>query len=101
MLEGLLCPRLTVLPLIEEAKALRAVDARLVWTRFRAHTRLAQDLETQAARELGLKALKSHMGFRVAYAEALGEGLTGAETGDPMAREEVSGLVAEIQRILR
>lgn len=90
-----------VLPLIEEAKKVRAVDVRLVWTRFRPHTRLAQDLETQAARELGLKPLRSHMGFRVAYAEALGEGLTGAETGDPMAREEVGQLIAEIQRILR
>jgi chromosome partitioning protein len=90
-----------VLPLIEEAKKVRAVDARLVWTRFRPHTRLAQDLETQAARELALKPLKAHMGFRVAYAEALGEGLTGAETGDAMAREEVGQLIAEIQRILR
>lgn len=90
-----------VLPLIEEAKKLRSLDARLVWTRFRPYTRLAQELEGQAAKELGLKPLRSHMGFRVAYAEALGSGLTAAEVGDPAARDEVHSLVAEIQRILR
>jgi chromosome partitioning protein len=90
-----------VLPLIEEAKTLRSVQARMVWTRFRPYTRLAQDLESQAGRELGLKALRAHLGFRVAYAEALGGGLTAAETGDPVAREETEALVGEIRKLLR
>lgn len=90
-----------VIPLIDEARKVRAVDARLVWTRFRAHTRLAMDLETQAGKELGLKPLKSKLGFRVAYAEALGDGSTAAEVGDALAREEVEALVGEIQRILK
>jgi chromosome partitioning protein len=90
-----------VLPLLDEARKLRPVEARLVWTRFRPYTRLAQELDTQAGKELGLKPLRSHMGFRVAYAEALGSGLTAAEVGDPAAREETQSLVAEIRRILR
>lgn len=90
-----------VIPLIDEAKKVRAVDARLVWTRFRAHTRLAMDLEAQAGKELGLKPLKSKLGFRVAYAEALGDGSTAAEVGDTLAREEVEAMVSEIRRILK
>ena len=90
-----------VLPLIEEAKALRPVQARLVWTRFRPCTRLAQELEGQASRELGLRARGQRLGFRVAYAEALGGGLTAAEVGDAVAREELASLLGEIQRILR
>lgn len=90
-----------VIPLIEEARKVRPVDARLVWTRFRAHTRLAMDLETQAGKELGLKPLRSKLGFRVAYAEALGDGSTAAEMGDALAREEVEALLGEIRRILK
>ena len=90
-----------VLPLIEEAKKLRPVQARLIWTRFRPYTRLAQDLEVQATKELGLKPLRAHLGFRVAYAEALGSGLTAAEVGDPAARDEVAAMVSEVQRLAR
>ena len=90
-----------VVPLVQEAQGIRPVEVRMVWTRFRAHTRLAQELEAHAGRELGLKSLKSHLGFRVAYAEALGEGLTAAETGDPAARDEIAALVAEVRRLAR
>jgi len=90
-----------VVPLVQEAQGIRPVDVRLIWTRFRAHTRLAQELEAHAGQELGLKSLKAHLGFRVAYAEALGEGLTAAETGDPAARDEIAALVAEVRRLTR
>jgi chromosome partitioning protein len=90
-----------LVPLISEAKQLRALDARLVWSRFRAYTRLAQDLEGPGAKELGLKPLRTHMALRTAYAQALGEGLTAAEVGDPAARDEVETLIAEIRRILK
>ena len=90
-----------VIPLIDEARKVRAIDARLVWTRFRAHTRLAMDLETQAGKDLGLKPLKAKLGFRVTYAEALGDGSTAAEGDDALAREEVEALVSEIRRILK
>ena len=90
-----------VLGLIEQAKAVRPIDARMIWTRHRSHTNLAKELAEQAGAELGLPILKIAMGLRVAYAEALGAGLTVAELPDPSARMELRFLTAEICRILR
>ena len=90
-----------VLDIIEKAKKVRPVNARIVWTRFRPHTRLAQELSEQVRQELGLPVLKTTLGFRVAYAEALGAGLTVAELHDQNARTELQSLIAEIKRILR
>ena len=77
------------------------MDVRIVWTRFRGYTRLAQDLAAQAKPELGLPILKTALGLRVAYVEALGAGLTAAELSDPTARQELRELIAEIRRIIR
>ncbi|MFC5499632.1 hypothetical protein ACFPOE_18965 [Caenimonas terrae] len=41
------------------------------------------------------------MALRVAYQEALGTGLTAAETTDQNARIEMRFLMAEIRKILR
>jgi hypothetical protein len=41
------------------------------------------------------------LGYRVAYQEALGTGLTAAERHDPSARAELAALVAEVRRMLR
>ena len=90
-----------ILSQIKQADAVRTTNVRLLWTRYRAHTRLAQNLTEQATQELGLKPLRTTLGFRVAYAEALGEGLTAAELADASARTEITELVAEIRRILR
>lgn len=90
-----------VLTLIEEARQVRPVDARMVWTRHRPYTNLAKELATQAEAELGLPILSGTMGMRVAYMEALGAGLTGAEVGDATARMEISLLVAEIKKIIK
>ena len=53
-----------------------------------------------AKAELGIKALDTTMGLRVAYVDALGAGLTAAETADAQARAEVQALVAEACAIL-
>ena len=90
-----------VLDIIAEAREVRPVDARIVWTRFRPNTRLAQDLAEQVRTELGLPILKSTLGFRVAYAEALGTGATVAELRDSNARDELRSLVAEVRSILK
>lgn len=90
-----------VLDIIEQAKKVRPVDARIVWTRFRPYTRLAQDLSEQVRKELGLPIMKTTLGFRVAYAEALGAGRTVAEVGDTNARTEMHSLVNEVRRIIR
>ena len=90
-----------LLALIEEAKKVKPIKARMIWTRYRPHTRLAQELSEMAAKELGLPALGTTLGMRVAYMEALGEGLTVAELSEPSARAEVKFLSVEVQRLLR
>lgn len=90
-----------LLTLIEEAKKVKSVNAQMIWTRYRPHTRLAQDLSEMATKELGLEALGVKLGMRVAYMEALGEGLTVAELSEPSARAEAKFLAAEVQKILR
>ena len=90
-----------VLAIIEQAKKVRAIDARMIWTRHRSFTNLAKDLTEQATAELGLPILKTSLALRVAYPEALGAGLTVAELTDQNARIELRFLIAEIKRILR
>ena len=90
-----------LLAMIEEARKIRAVNARLLWTRFRAYTRLAQDLAQEAEKALSLPAMKSTIGYRVAYAEALGAGLTASELHDANAKQELVNLVLEIKKLLR
>ena len=90
-----------LLAIIEQAKKMKAIDARMVWTRHRSFTNLAKELSEQATAELGLPILKTSLSLRVAYPEALGAGLTVAELPDQNARMELRFLIAEIRRILR
>lgn len=90
-----------MVPLVKEVQKVRKVAVRIVWTRFRAYTRLAQDLAAEADKALGLPVMHSTLGYRVAYAEALGQGLTVAELHDENARNEVAALAAEVKRMLR
>ena len=90
-----------LLALVEEAKQVKPVNARMVWTRYRPHTRLAQDLSELAAKELGLVALTTTLGMRGAYMQALGEGLTVAELYEPSAKAEIKSMTKEIQTLLR
>ena len=90
-----------VLELVEQAKKVRPVDVRMVWTRHRPHTKLAKELTALATQELGLPILKTALALRVAYPEALGSGLTVAEMPDANAKAELRELVAEIRKIVR
>jgi len=90
-----------ILAIINEANAVKPVEARMLWTRYRAHTRLAQELSGLASEELGLQALTASTGMRVAYMQALGEGLTVTELADTSARDEVKALTKEVQQLLR
>ena len=90
-----------LLNIIEQAKKVREIDARMIWTRHRSFTNLAKELTEQAQQELGLPILKTPLALRVAYPEALGAGLTVAELPDQNARMELRFLIAEIKRILR
>jgi chromosome partitioning protein len=90
-----------LLTLIEEAKKVKQVKARMIWTRHRPHTKLAHQLSEQVAKELGLAALVTTTGMRVAYMQALGEGLTVAELAEPSAKAEVIALTAEVIKLLK
>lgn len=90
-----------VLTILEQAKKVRPIDARMIWTRHRSFTNLAKELTEQAHAELGLPILKTPMALRVAYTEALGAGLTVAEMPDTNARIELRYLVAEVRRLVR
>jgi chromosome partitioning protein len=90
-----------ILALIEEASKVKRVNARMVWTRYRPNTKLAQNLTELATKELGLKAIGTSLGMRVSYMEALGSGLTAAELADQSAKDEVKSLVNEVKQLLK
>lgn len=91
-----------LLPTIDAAKAVKPeTDARIVWNRFRASTRLAQELSAAAGKELGLKSLSAKLGYRVAYAEAMARGLTAQEWTDRKAKDELAALAGEVGKILK
>lgn len=86
---------------VQDVQRVHKLPVRILWTRFRAYTKLAQELAAEADKALGLPAMKSALGYRVAYAEALGNGQTAAEGQDPNARSEVVALTVEVKRMLR
>jgi chromosome partitioning protein len=90
-----------VLAIVEQAKKVRPIYAQMVWTRHRSFTNRAKELTEQATAELGLPILKTSLGLRVAYPEALGAGLTVAELPDQSARMEIRMPIAEARKILR
>lgn len=89
-----------ILPIVEEANKVRPVKASMIWTRYRANTNLAKRLTQQASEELGFPIMATSLAYRVAYQEAVGDGMTAAETSNTDARQEVQALVAEVLREL-
>jgi chromosome partitioning protein len=51
--------------------------------------------------ELKTPALKSHLGYRVGYSEALARGLAADEWPDKNTKAEIQALAAEIEKLLR
>ena len=90
-----------ILQLIGEASKVKEVKARMLWTRYRAHTRLAQELSGLAVNELGLDTLTASTGMRVAYMEALGEGLTVTELSDSSAKDEIKAITTEVLKLIK
>ena len=87
---------------IDAAKELKAdIDVRIVWNRFRASTRSAQELSEAAHNELSLKELKNKLGYRVAYSEALARGMTVTEWTDKTAKSEMLSLGKEIEKLIK
>ncbi|HTG82804.1 MAG TPA: ParA family protein [Geobacteraceae bacterium] len=77
------------------------IDVRIVWNRFRAHTREALEVSEEARKELGLKELTARLGYRVAYSEALARGLSVDEWLDGTAHSEIRALATEVKSILK
>jgi len=90
-----------LLQILAEAKRYKAeVDARLVWTRFRAQTREAQAIKGAVQSGLKLHELQVRLGYRVAFSEALARGLSAEECPDQNAKAEVFELAEEVKKIL-
>lgn len=90
-----------LLGLIEEAGKVKKVNVRMIWTRYRPQTKLAQGLTEIATKELGLLPLGTSLGMRVAYMEALGAGLTVAELSDVSAKTEAALLMNECLKLTK
>lgn len=91
-----------LLQTINEAKAAgKAVDARIVWNRYRPSTTSGRELPDAVKAELRLKALQTRLGLRIAYSDALAQGLTVAEWSDRAAKDELHELCVEIGKIIK
>ena len=90
-----------ILEMLTEAKKVKPINVRMLWTRYRPQTKLAQGLTALVKEELGLQALGTSLGMRVSYMEALGEGLTVAELADQSAKVEARFLANEVQKLMR
>jgi chromosome partitioning protein len=79
----------------------KTIDARIVWNRYRAATTAGKEMPDAVKAELGLKALNTKIGYRVAYSDALAQGLTVMEWSDRAAKEEMRELCIDIGKIIK
>jgi chromosome partitioning protein len=87
---------------IKAAKQINnAVNARILWNRFRASTNSAKELSETVRAKLNLRQLNTKLGYRVAYSEALARGLTVLEWTDKLAQFEMLLLGDELNKILK
>lgn len=90
-----------MLPLLNESTKLNpALNAKIVWNRFRSYTKSAKESAAIAKRQLKLPEIRQKLGLRVAYSDAMADGLTVHETNDKNARVEIWSLSSSIQRLL-
>lgn len=87
---------------IQQASGKRAdLIARVIWNKYRAHTKSAQSMSEAVKKELPIKAMKTTLGLRVSFVDALGEGLSCVEWKDKSAKSEVTQLTKEVLKLLR
>jgi chromosome partitioning protein len=95
-----------LLKTIGEAKAAakqvdKTIDARIVWNRYRGATTAGKEMPEAVKAELGLKALHTKIGYRVAYSDALAQGMTVMEWSDKTAKDEMRDLCIDIGKIIK
>ena len=84
---------------ISEAKEKKPkLQYRLLWNKYRAGTKSAQELTKDV--EPDVSTFSTKLGFRVAYADALASGLSVAEWKDKKAKQEIINLTNEIIELL-
>ena len=88
-----------VLTILQSAK--RLDRSRIVWNRVRSQTRSAGEIQAEAKKEIPISAMRSQLGLRVAYTDAMGAGMGVTEYGEPVAREEMQALAREVSKFLR
>ena len=77
------------------------VNVHILWNKFRPSTKSAKDLSLEVKEQLKLKELGTKLGYRVAYSDAFGEGLTVTEWTDKTARDEMLMLGVELNHLLK
>jgi len=77
------------------------LDAHLLWTRYKDYTVLSREIHDEAEKFMGIPSLETTLGYRQAYIEALGSGLTAGETKDKKAQLEVASLCVEVKKLLK
>jgi len=88
--------------LVKEEREVRPnFKVRLLLNRFRDFTNSAHEIAAEAKKELTIPIMKTTLGFRVAYPDALGDGLCVDELRDARATEEINLLTAETLKLLK
>ena len=91
-----------LLTTIKQAKQHKEnVKVRILWNKFRQVTKSAQDLSQEVNEQLNLKELGTKLGYRVAYSDSFGEGLTVTEWTDKTAKDEMLMLGIELEHLLK
>ena len=90
-----------LLQTVDEARKVKpSLDVRILWTRYRGHTKAAQELSEEVRKSIPLPTIKARIGYRVAYPDVLARGLSVMEWHDLAAREEMESLMKEVQRTM-
>jgi chromosome partitioning protein len=88
--------------LVKEEREVRPnFKVRLLLNRFRDFTNSAHEIAAEAKKELTIPIMKTTLGFRVSYPDALGDGLCVDELRDARATEEINQLTAETLKLLK
>ena len=91
-----------LMPIVREAQQLDPdLIVRIVWNRYRPHVGSEDELVAEASKDLGIKPMRSMLGYRAAYPKMFLEGLSVLEGSDPKARDEMAALFSEVERLTR
>ena len=85
--------------LVKELKATK--KARLLLNRYRPFTNSSRAVKKALKKEIGIDMMRSTLGFRTAYGDALGEGYAVNEWKDRKARKEMESLEREVKRFFK